>query len=262
MDYDYKKLGYKFFKPDAELALHYDLEEISALAYYKPGVLATVQDESGRLFFINTKDGKIIRSLRFDTTGDYEGVEIIDETAYIIESNGDLFKFKIKDKEELKVKRENTVFTSRNDVEGMGYYDGYLLAACKASGDIKGNKAEGKAIYRIDPKDLEVKKKEWLSFEKKDIEKFIKKRKYFKKIREFDPSGIAIHPITKDIYIISADKAVLIFDQNHQLKEVVKLDGSLYRQAEGICFAPDGTLYLASEGGGSRGKIVVLSYNP
>lgn len=261
MDYDYKKLGYKFFAPDEEFALHYDLEEISGLSYYKPGILAVVQDESGRLFLINTKDGKIIKSYRFDTTGDYEGVEIIGQTAYIAESNGDIFKFKISDKDDLKVKRENTIFTSKNDVEGLGYYEDYLLVACKASGDTKNNNAEGKAIYRLDPKDLEVKKKEWLSFKKKKIEDFIKGRKYFKKIREIDPSGIAVHPITQDIYIISADRIILVFDQNHQIKEVVRLDNSLYRQAEGICFAPDGTLYISNEGEGSRGEILKFSYN-
>lgn len=261
MDYDYEKIGYKFFKPSTQFNLHYDLEEISGLSYYKPGILATIQDESGRLFLISTKDGKILRSIRFDRTGDYEGVEIIEETAFVIESNGDIFKFKISEKEEVKVKKENTVFNSSNDIEGMGWHDGHLLIACKASGDTKDNKAKGKAIYRLDPKDLKVKKKEWLSFEEKDLEKFIKDRKYFKKIKQFDPSGIAIHPITKDIYIISADKALIIFDQNHELKEVVKLDGSIYRQAEGICFAPDGTLYISNEGDGVRGKILSLSYN-
>ncbi|MEL7004445.1 MAG: SdiA-regulated domain-containing protein, partial [Bacteroidota bacterium] len=203
MDYDYNKIGYKFFKPTSKFNLHYDLEEISGLAYYQPGVLVSVQDESGRLFLIDSKNGKIIRTIRFDTSGDYEGVEIIDETAYVIESNGDVFKFKMTDEKEAKTKKENTVFNSSNDVEGLGFANEYLLVACKASGDTKENKAKGKAIYRLDPKDLDVKKKEWLSFKPKDLEEFIEGRQYFKKIRQFDPSGIAIHPITKDVYIIS-----------------------------------------------------------
>lgn len=262
MDYDYEKIGYKFFAPSSQFNLHYDLEEISGLSYYKPGILATIQDESGRLFFIDAKDGEILRSIRFDRSGDFEGVEIIGEMAFVVESNGDVFKFKISDEEDINVKKENTVFNSSNDIEGLGWHDGYLLVACKGSGDTKDNKAKGKAVYRLDPKDLDVKKKEWLSFEEKDLEKFIKDRKHFNKIRQFDPSGIAIHPITKDIYIISADKAVVIFDQNHKLKEVVRLNGSLYRQAEGICFAPDGTLYISNEGDGLRGKLISLSYNP
>lgn len=260
-DYDFEKLGYNFFAPDAKVKLHYDLEEISGLTCYKPGVLAGVQDESGRLFLINTNDGKIIRSIRFDHTGDYEGVEIIGEKAYVMESNGDLFHFEMTEGEEVKSKKENTVFNSSNDIEGLGYIDNYLLVACKASGDTKENNAKGKAIYRLDLKSLKVKKKEWLDFEVKDLSKFIEKRPYFKKVKEFDPSGIAIHPITKDIYIISADKAVIIFNKNHELVEVVKLDGKLYRQAEGICFAPDGTLYISNEGEGARGEILTLKYN-
>ena len=261
-DYNYESLGYKFFEPKNRLMLHYDLEEISALSYYKPGILATVQDESGRLFFIDTKEGKIVNTIRFDTSGDYEGVEIVGNTAYVVESNGDIFKFPIDSEKKPKVKKENTVFTSANDVEGMGFHNGKLLLVCKASGDIKGNKVKGKAVYKVDPKDLEVKKKEWLNITEKEIEDFIKNRRFFNKIREFDPSGIAIHPITKDIYIISADKLVVIFDEQKELKEVVKLNGSTYRQAEGICFAPDGTMYISNEGDGSRGRVFELPYSP
>lgn len=261
-DYDYKKLGYKLFEPAKKHFLNYDLEEISGLSYYKKGVLAAVADEQAHVYFLEATTGKIIREIDFGKPGDFEGVEIMNDQVYAINSSGDIHWFKLNEKNEVDSRSENTVLSRENDCEGLGQLDGKLLIALKGSGDTGKNKVKGKGIYLYDVDKKEIENKELFSIDEEGINDFIKDRKYFNKINDFDPSAIAQHPITGDLYVLSADKVLVILDENFKMKEVVRLPPITYNQAEGICFAPDGTMYISSEGDGGKGKLMEISYNP
>jgi hypothetical protein len=77
----------------------------------------------------------------------------------------------------------------------------------------------------------------------------------------FRPSGIAIHPLTEEIYIISSiGKLMIVLDRDGFILDVQALDPNLFRQPEGICFSPDGELYISNEGMGGRGYI--LKFKP
>jgi uncharacterized protein YjiK len=41
---------------------------------------------------------------------------------------------------------------------------------------------------------------------------------------------------------------------------MIKLNPKIFRQPEGICFSPDGTMYIASEGDGMEGTL--LKFKP
>src|SRR5205814_2369955 len=66
----------------------------------------------------------------------------------------------------------------------------------------------------------------------------------------FFPSAIAVHPITHDIYILSTkdNKCMAQYSYNGELKSLQFFDKDLLPQPEGICFAPDGTMYISTEG--------------
>lgn len=259
MDYDYDKLGYKLYAPMAKHFLPYDLEEISGLSYYKDGLLAAVEDEDGILFLIETKSGEIAKKIEFGDSGDYEGVEIIDDHVFVLDSDGDIFDFRLSDGD-IDVDKEETELSASNDTEGLGRLGNDLLIALKGSGDIDDNKVDGKAIYRYSVFKRKIYEKEFLSIDEERLNEFISKRKYFNKVNDFDPSGIAVHPITNDIYLLSADKVIVVFNQEKNIKEVIRLNPITYNQAEGICFAPDGTLYISSEGDGGKGKLMTIKY--
>lgn len=260
MDYGYHELGYKLFKPDKKTFLDYYLEEISGLAYYSEDTLAAIEDERGILYLISSDSGEIIRKIEFSNPGDYEGVEILGDKIYILKSDGDIFSFERGHSDEVEAARENTVLSSENNAEGLGASDGNLLVALKGSGNIDDNEVKGKAVYIYDPITKKLKTSEFLTIDKSDLNEFIGKRKYFNKINDFDPSAIARHPITEDYYILSADEVLVVFNTDLDLKEVIRLHPIIYNQVEGICFAPNGTMFISSEGGGGKGKLMQINY--
>jgi len=260
MDYDYEKLGYKFFEPSKKHFLNYDLEEISGLSYFKDGQLAAIEDEDGKLFIIETSSGKVTREIKFGKSGDYEGVEVLNDMVYVLRSDGDIYSFSISDKNEVDAKKYETVLESSNDAEGLGYTNGKLMVALKGDEDTDENKAKGKAVYTFDLENEKLDEKELFDIEEEELDEFIEGRKYFKKVNDFDPSAIAQHPLTNDIYLLSADRIIAVFTASYELKEVVLLPSIPFNQAEGICFAPDGTLYISSEGDGGKGKIITINY--
>ena len=65
----------------------------------------------------------------------------------------------------------------------------------------------------------------------------------------FRPSDIAIHPQTKEIYMLEGAKPkLLILDKNGVAKNGYSLSKKIFPQPEGITFSPDGDLYISSEG--------------
>ena len=260
MDYDHQRLGYRFFSPDKKHFLSYDLEEISGLTYYQAGRVAAIEDENGFLYIINVTTGKVERKIAFSDPEDFEGVEIIDNQVYVIASNGDLYTFELASSNDIRAKKIETPLTRKNDVEGLAYYHGKLWMALKGDEDIDSNDAKGKAVYAYDLDKKSLISRQWLSISLDDLSDFVKNRKYFNRVHDFDPSGIAIHPMTNDIYLLSADGYLAILTPDHALKELIKLNPITYNQAEGICFSPDGTCYISSEGAGGKGKLMQINY--
>ena len=220
--------------------------EISGLAMTDNGLIAAIEDETGHIYFLDL-DGKIVKRLKFGGGGDYESIEQVEGRFYVMESNGDLTSFEISGDEIVDRKRDDTPFSSKNDVEGLGRLGDHLLVACKASAEVENNDAKDKAIYIMDTNN-NLDEKPFITIEKKDLEKIIQQRFPAVKIHEFDPSGIAVHPETGQIFILSADHILLITSPKGDPQEVILLDKRIYPQPEGICFQPDGDLILSSEG--------------
>jgi hypothetical protein len=62
------------------------------------------------------------------------------------------------------------------------------------------------------------------------------------------PSAAAIHPLTKELYIISSiNKALIIADRDGNVKEAYPIDPVLFKQPEGLTFAPSGDLIISNE---------------
>ena len=76
----------------------------------------------------------------------------------------------------------------------------------------------------------------------------------FEKVAEqkidFFPSAIAVHPVTHDIYLLSTrdTKCMAIYSHDGKFKMVQFIDKELMPQPEGICFSPEGQLFISSEG--------------
>ncbi len=69
-----------------------DLKEVSGIAYIKDIKLACVQDEIGKIFIYNTDSKKVEKEIEFAGVGDYEGITVVNTTAYIIRADGNIFE--------------------------------------------------------------------------------------------------------------------------------------------------------------------------
>src|SRR5204863_2389137 len=79
-------------------------------------------------------------------------------------------------------------------------------------------------------------------------------------VHTFEPSGIAIHPVTRDLYIISSvGKVLVIISPDGHLSNVIQLNPKVFKQPEGIAFNSKGDLFITNEG--KQGKGNILEFN-
>ncbi len=82
-----------------------------------------------------------------------------------------------------------------------------------------------------------------------------------KPVLKFKTSAIAVHPITKKLYLISADDYLLfVFDRTGKIENMVQLDSAMFNKAEGIAFAGNGDLFISNEGQGKNPTILRFNY--
>nr|WP_255647410.1 SdiA-regulated domain-containing protein [Fulvivirga sedimenti] len=233
------------------------MREISGLTDAGNGMLAAIEDENGILYFLNASNGKIHATYDFGKRGDYEAVEKLGDRFYVMKSNGDLTHFTLHQGKVNDIKTLDTDFSSANDIEGLAVFNNQFLVACKADPEVKKNDIRGKAIYSLNG-DLEVQPKPIIILDEEMLEKWIRKRLPDVRINDFDPSGVAVDPISGYVYIISADHILSVFTQDGALLEVVLLDKKIYRQPEGLSFDARGNLFISSEGSGRKARLFVL----
>lgn len=257
---------YQLNQPNETFKLPKKLAEISGLSISKDGqFLLAVNDEQGKLFFINKKTGEVEKDEKGAKNGDFEGVERVGDYIYMVESKGDIHQ--IGGDEETIFK---TPLKSSNNVEGLGYdqQNHRLLLACKDKAEIAKHKFKRKrAIYAFDLKTEKLIEEPVLLIDRDTIQAYLQQQERLvdgvlkviapEQVSDaFSPSGIAQHPLTGDFYIIaSVGKLLLVVQPSGQIRYIEELDTKYHKQPEGICFDKDGTLYMSTEGRGGKGKI-------
>ena len=252
------KLPYDLSAPDETVTLPNQLKEISGLTYYKDDKLLCVQDEDAVVYVYDTKQKRIVHDVGFGGRGDFEGIEYVNGEVYVLESSGNLFRFELPENTDPvetevadKIRRTKTDLPANTEVEGLGYEPKTkrLLIAVKKGG----GQSSDKAIYSFDLLNRAVFKDMQLNDEQLKGAGIDPKT--------YKPSGIAVHPVTGEWYVLtSAGKRLLITNRQAQILYSEPLDPKQFRQPEGICFAPNGELYIASEGDGKKGYLMRFGY--
>ncbi len=253
-------LGYDLSAPEQKIILPNDLREISGLTYLENDILAAVQDEKGIIYHIDISKNEIVSKFRFAKNNDYEGIEIAQNHYYIISSDGDLYSLNIDEIEDPNTVKLETPLSAKNDVEGLAYdaQNQQLLIACKGDPKTKNSNPLGKAVYAFSLKDKSLNLIYTVS--RDSLIKNLDQNKT--KDVKFSPSAIAVHPITGDVFILShVDKYLIALTKKGRIKSVAKLDPRIFKQPEGICFSPSGTLYISNEGKASKGNILQFKYH-
>jgi uncharacterized protein YjiK len=253
--------NYDLHKPAQRWDLPNELQEVSGLSFFRKNQLACIQDEDGVLYFFSTKNGEITRREQFGEKGDYEGVEILGNEAFVLKSNGKVYHFSFNNQSIGEVQQIKTHLSRKNDAEGLGFGTemNELLIACKEDpGTDRFDEKKGRSIYKIDVAEQDFKKKPRFSIKGKAFNEMLSQKGLSrKKHKPFKPSGVAVHPTTGNVFVIaSVGKMLAILNKQGELVDLIPLDPKLFRQPEGICFAPNGDLFIASEGRGDKGYIL------
>lgn len=239
---------YDFTNPAQKMELSKSLKEISGLSYYKDNQLICVNDEEGKIFIYDLAKEDIIEKIDFGKSGDYEGVEFVGEEVFVMKSNGEIKTFAIDGESENEIDCRNSDVV---EYEGLGY-DAQTNSLLLATKEHTKAKDDEKLVYSYDL----AKNQLTVRF---IITKDMVRGKNGK--ADFRPSGIAVHPLSGDVYIVASQgKKLLILTREGTKKDLIELDDKLFLQPEGICFTPSGDLYISSEGDDKKGYILKFNY--
>ncbi len=254
--------GYDLSKPK-KYSMPDNLQEVSGIAFNKgdSSFVYAQQDEDGKLFKlpIGTKDET---KTKFAEKGDYEDVSIINNWAVLLKSNGDLYTFPLsetKNSETANV-HENFGLVAKGEYEGM-YADeasGQVYVLCKNCKEDKNTKSTSGYVLTFG-NDGTLKSKGSFKIDASQMDNLSGKKK-----GTFHPSALAIHPITKEWYVVSSvNKALVVLDSKWKVKSVFHLSANTFNQPEGIAFDKDGNLYISNEGSETQvGNILRFDYKP
>jgi len=261
-----KSTGYNLKSPDESIELPSVLHEISGLTYIDSINFACIQDENGILFIYDFRERKIAMEFKFFSKGDYEGIARVDDTIYVLRSDGVLFEIADYKSDSIIVIPYQTNIPSK-DNEGLCYdtENRRLLIACKEStgkGDLS---KDNRYIFAFNLDSMYLVTHPVFSFNIEKLKAFAKTNKVklplkgkkkglrVETVLKLQASEIAIHPLSKKIFILSAEDYMLfVFDRTGKIEQMVMLNHTLFNQPEGITFLENGDMLISNEGPGKE----------
>ncbi|MCU0385458.1 MAG: SdiA-regulated domain-containing protein [Flavihumibacter sp.] len=244
--------GYKN-QPSHTLLLKKPLREISGISFHNKNQLVAINDEQGKLFVLTTATGKI-NTLSFGEKGDYEDIVRTPEGYYVLRSDGSLF---LLDGRSGKLLADYPLsFSKYTEFESIAYdqEQNRLLLFCKNCGqtepvvfgwsfNLNSHQLEEQPVIQIG----------WNVFRRLAKDDTI----------EFQPSAAAFHPVTGKLYMLSSTaKLLAVCNREGQPESVVGLNPDLFQQPEGLCFAPNGDLFISNEGRQSKATLLFFPFDP
>jgi len=252
--------GYDLSKPQ-KYSMPDILQEISGIAFNKGdnSFVYAQQDEDGKLFKLplGTKDET---KTKFAEKGDYEDVGILNNWAILLKSNGDLYSFPLSEtqKEETSNVKHNFGLVPKGEYEGLFADEAtrQVYVLCKNCKQDKDSKLTSGYILTFQ-NDGSLKAKGTFKIDASKMDNLSGKKK-----GTFHPSALAIHPITKEWYVVSSvNKALVVLDSQWNVKNVNHLNSNTFNQPEGIAFDKAGNLYISNEGSETQvGNILRFDY--
>lgn len=219
--------------------------------------LAFVQDEAIRVYRFDLSSETIIKYAKQDA-GDSEDIVVLGNTAYILTAGKRPAIYRIADYcgGSQQYDRYDLELYEQYDPEGLCHdaTGDRLLIACKGS-PTKGDTQ--RQVFAFDIRSGRLARSPVLTIDCQDFQD--------RGEGTFNPSGIAIHPITNDVYLIGTKgiKMLVRCDWDGRVKGVARLDEDRFEQPEGIAFAQSGDLLVCSEGKkdkkGKKARIYIFA---
>ena len=250
--------GYDLGNPTV-VHLNTDLDEISGICFYaKDTAVFAINDELGILFKIYLREKVEIDKWAFASGTDFEDIVLLDSTFYVLASKGKLFWFKFHTPDSMAIEHAKIKLPGENEFETL-YYDftkRKLIMICK---ECKSDTKHEVSAFAFDPATKSFSTTPEYIINSDEIANLTGD----KKVR-FKPSAAAIHPITKELFIVSSVNKLLVkATTTGKITHVYRLDPKLFKQPEGLSFTPAGDLLISNESAEiDAGTILIFKYQP
>jgi len=225
------------------------LNEISGLALTHDQRLLAITDEEAIVYEYDFDAGRMVKAFALGeptVRDDFEGIAVLDDTVWIMNSKGDLYSAREGgDGERVEYEKHKFEFKDDCELEGLAADEGQnaLLLVCK---DAK--KKKDRLIFRWS---MDADSRKFRLPEAEMAASLGKKRVH--------PSGIEVDPGTGDLLVVAArERAVFRLSRDGSFVDVImKLDSGRHRQAEGITITKDGRLLIADEANNGSAMLTV-----
>ncbi len=237
------------------------IKEISGIVFdNQKEEFITHNDEKGILFFLDkeSKEIKPGRDIDFAGKGDYEDVALINGIPYILKSNGMITKI-VSDSTGKKygVEVGEIGLSGTNDFEAM-YYDSTRKALVVICKNCEMDTKKTVSAFAFYPDSIGFVEKPVFVIDAEKIDSLSPRE-----TSGFQPSAAAIHPITKQLYMLSSgSNQLVIADTDGNVESVFMLAKKLFPQPEGITFKNKGDMYISNEAITSRSTLLKFIYKP
>lgn len=268
--------GYRMDAPDARIILPGILNEVSGITVTDTNSIACVQDEIGTIFIYDIRKQQIRRRINFEVSGDFEGITYTGKSFFVLRSDGTLFQVEDTSRDQAVAEEYNLILPSGNN-EGLCFdaKSNRVLISPKSNSSKGSGSKDSKSIYAFNLNSMALDNKPVFEININDLQRSllqekadlpIKKKKKSGKYElhlKFEPSCIDIHPVTGDVYIISAaDNMLFVFTPCGVFFDSVKLPPILFSQPEGLAFFENGDMLVSNEGKGGNPTLLRFNYRP
>jgi uncharacterized protein YjiK len=252
--------GYDLQNPE-RFSMPESLLEISGITFNqgKADTVYSVQDEDGRLFK-QAWGVKKQSSVKFAKNGDYEDLAIAKKTVFVLKSSGSIYSFPLAEAqvEKTNLTKEWKNLLPKEEFEGIyaNEVTQQLFVLCKECGvDKKLPTASGYILNIQDS--TEIVASGTFSIDLSPLKTLGHEVK-----KGLKASALSKHRKTGDWFILSsANKLLIIAGADWKIKEVHRLNSSIFNQPEGICFDTENNLYISNEGDELKaGNILKIPY--
>lgn len=235
------------------------LNEISGITWIGEDRVACVQDENGIIYIYNLRTSKVEDEIMFGEDGDYEGIAVIENDAYVLRSDGTIIEVSDFMGNDPQVKSHETEVNRLPGINLEGLCadptNNRLLMAVKE----RKNFNEHKEIFAFD---LDNKHSAAKALFRIDLSDPIFNKVKDKLEKKFKPGEINIHPKTGELFILDGTRPkLLITEKDGTPKELFMLTTEKFGNPEGLTFSPAGELYISNEAESDPANILKISLN-
>lgn len=264
-------IPYDLDHPDEVRALPKVLKEISGIVPLDERRLLCIGDDKGEVVVLGLKKGDIKHTIPFGKDHDYEGITLVNDTLFVLNSKGTLFRVTGWQTDTPISHPLHSFLRKENNTEGLCYdaRNQRLLLACKGIAG-HGPLERLKAVYAFDLGQQQLSEDPVLLIDPDSVAAYLS-RHHVKALHAavdgsiipglelFAPSDLALDPATGNLYLLcSVGKLLLVFDPDGKLIFTKPLDPSIYLQPEGIAFSMTGDLLISNEGRAGKASLVIL----